>query len=459
MSWSDDASQLGAAAARVTPPPSRETPPSRPSPEVTSPAFPDFAATQAGGPLGRPGASPLGDVSTVAHLEQLFRRYGQLQRYVEWCDADIRRIQSVLPMLEPTFDGLIDDFYRAIESEPQAHRVITGGAAQIERLKGTLRWWVRDLFTGIYDAAYIERRWRVGMRHVEIGLEKIFVNMAMSRLRLGLVGHLCEHWEGSSIELSQTVRALNRLIDLELAIIQDAYLTEFNAKQQRAERLATIGQVAGGVAHELRNPLNVVKTSVYYLLNAKQLTPEKMAEHLKRIDRQVNVADGVITALSDFAKLPVPEVVPVELRTILQEAVELTVFPDSIQVSIEIAPYTPPILADAKQIQIVFNNLLRNAREAMPSGGRLRITAERLDGDVEVAVIDNGVGIPPAQLSRVMEPLFSTKSRGIGLGLAISRAIVDKHGGRLRVESEPNQGTRFMVRIPAGPERSERSLA
>src|SRR5438093_8079356 len=101
-------------------------------------------------------------------------------------------------------------------------------------------------------------------------------------------------------------RSLNTLLDLDLAIIEDAYQAEYTARQQRTERLAAIGQVAGGIAHELRNPLNVVKTSVYYLLNARNPTPAKTAEHLQRIERHVVVADGVITALSNFARLPLP---------------------------------------------------------------------------------------------------------------------------------------------------------
>jgi signal transduction histidine kinase len=103
------------------------------------------------------------------------------------------------------------------------------------------------------------------------------------------------------------------------------------------------------------------------------------------------------------------------------------------------------VLADIDQVRIVFANLIRNAREAMPQGGRLTITARQTDGNVEVAVTDTGVGIPAEQLNRVMEPLYSTKARGLGLGLAIARAIVEKNGGRLHVASEPGKGSTFTV--------------
>src|SRR5262249_42174959 len=160
--------------------------------------------------------------------------------------------------------------------------------------------------------------WRVGWRHVEIGLDQVYTNVALSRLRTGLCRALQEHWPGDPDDLRATVRALNTLLDLDLALIEDAYQAEYMARLQRSERLAAIGQVAGGVAHELRNPLNVIKTSVYYLLNARNPTPQKKAEHLGRIERHVALADGVITALSSFAKMPVPDRRPFPLGPFLQ---------------------------------------------------------------------------------------------------------------------------------------------
>ena len=140
-------------------------------------------------------------------------------------------------------------------------------------------------------------------------------------------------------------------------------------QQQRSERLAAIGQVAGGIAHELRNPLNVVKTSVYYLLNAKNPTAAKQAEHLTRIERHVTLADGVITALSSFARMPVPNLQPFPVAQCVQEALETNPVPENVQVTLDCPPSLPPVLGDIDQLRIVFANLIRNAREAMPQGG------------------------------------------------------------------------------------------
>ena len=357
-------------------------------------------------------------------------------------------MRSVAGLVEPYFTQLIDDFYAEIERHPEARRVITGGAAQIERLKGTLRGWLIELFAGKYDAEYVARRWRVGYRHVEIGLDQVYTNVALSRLRTGLVRVLQENWQGDTQGLSETVRSLNKLLDLDLAIIQEAYQAEYSARQQRVERMATLGQVAGGVAHELRNPLNVVKTSVYYLLNARAATPEKSAEHLARIERQVTLADGVITTLSSFAKMPLPNLRPTPIDECVRRSLENNPLPHNVQVSVDCPAVLPPVLADSDQIQIVLSNLIRNARDAMPDGGTLTFTARHVGDHIAISVADTGVGIPPDNISRITEPLFSTKARGLGLGLAIARSILDKNKATLRVASEPGRGTTFTVQLP-----------
>jgi two-component system, NtrC family, sensor kinase len=381
--------------------------------------------------------------------ETIYRTYQELQQYVGWTEDDARRVQSLAGLLEPYLVALIDDFYAEIDRHPKARQVITGGPAQIERLKGTLRAWLRDLLTGPYDRDYVVRRWRVGRRHVEIGLSQVYTNVALSRLRRGLHQALQQCWRGDPGELLAVSRSLNTLLDLDLAKIEDAYQAEYAARQQRVERLAAIGQVAAGIAHELRNPLNVVKTSVYYLLNARTPTPQKTAEHLQRIERHVLLADNVITALSSFAKLPVPNLRPLPVAGCIHDALETNPVPENVQVTVACAPPLPEVLGDPDQLRIVFANLIRNAREAMPQGGALTITGRAAFDAVEVDVADTGVGIAAEDLHRVMEPLFSTKARGLGLGLAIARAILEKNRGSLRVASVHGRGTTFTVTLTA----------
>jgi len=382
-------------------------------------------------------------------LVDRFQRYQDLQHYVGWTEQDDHNVRAVAFMLAPHLNPLIDDFYAEIERHPSARKVITGGAVQIARLKGSLIRWIHELLTGPYDAGYVERRSRVGQRHVEIGLDQVYTNVALSRLRSGLVAALGATWTADRTALVTTIQSLNKLLDLDLALIEDAYQAEYLARQQRVERMAAIGQVGGGVAHELRNPLNVIKTSVYFLLNARTLTPEKRAEHLQRIERHVLLADGVITALSDFARMPVPDLKSVVVQRVMEEAVEANPPLDTVHVIHDWPADLPPVLADANQLRIVFANLVRNAREAMPQGGTLTLTGRAVDGRVDVTVADTGVGIPAEELLRIMEPLYTTKARGLGLGLALSRAILEKNTGSLHVTSQPGTGTTFTVRLTA----------
>lgn len=300
--------------------------------------------------------------------------------------------------------------------------------------------WLRELLAGPYDQGYSLRRWRVGWRHVEIGLDQVYTNVALSRLRTGLIGALGQSWLADQQGLVATIQSLNKLLDLDLAEIEDAYQNEHLARQQRSERLAAIGQVAGGVAHELRNPLNVIKTSAYYLLKARNPSPEKMAEHLRRIELHISVADGVVTALSNFAKMPLPTLSPFSIQTCVKDALETNPLPDNVHVEWDIPVSLPHALGDVAQIRIVFANLIRNARDAMPNGGRLTISGRLAGGGLEVCFADTGVGILSENLGRVMEPLYSTKARGLGLGLALAKAILEKHQGTLRAESEPGRG-------------------
>jgi two-component system, NtrC family, sensor kinase len=376
-------------------------------------------------------------------------RFRQLLDYVGWTDVDAVVIRSIAPDLEPTFDAIISDFYEQIDRHPRLRALMTGGDAQILRLKTTLRCWLAGLFSGSYDDHYVQQRWQVGIRHAEIGLEQVYCIAAMSRIRIHLLDALLGLKDLDPTLIQTAASALNKLLDLELAIIDDAYQTEWLARQQRIERLATLGQISGGLTHELRNPLNVIKTSVYYLLHARQPTDEKRVEHLQRIERQVELADGVISALASFAGSPRPDPQPFSIDACIREVLEQTSLPPSIEVTTAGIEDLPLVAADAKQVQIVLSNLIRNARDAMSGTGRLTLTGTTERTMVEIGVSDSGPGVPVDQLRRIMEPFYTTKARGLGLGLAISRSIVERNHGELLVKSQVGQGSTFLVRLPA----------
>jgi PAS domain S-box-containing protein len=175
-------------------------------------------------------------MSTLNVPDGLAERYCRLQRYVGWSDDDARRVLKVAPLVRGSFRELIEDFYATIETEPQAAQVITGGQEQVERLKVTLCHWLEEMMQGPWSDDYAASRWRVGWRHVEIGLDSVFTAVALSRLRFGLTRAIEENWTGTPSDLLETLRSVHRLLDLDLAIIQDAYGGEYVARQRQSER-------------------------------------------------------------------------------------------------------------------------------------------------------------------------------------------------------------------------------
>ena len=219
----------------------------------------------------------------------------------------------------------------------------------------------------------------------------------------------------------------------------------------RRERLAILGQLAGGVSHELRNPLGVVKNSAYYL---RMVLPdeEPARKHLGIIEREVEAANRIVTALLDFARVSVPSRVPSDLNAVVRACVERETVPDTVTVAAPLAEDLPQVAVDPDQIGLALGNLIRNALQAMPDGGALTVETSWTAEDVLVGVADTGGGIAPEHLDKIFEPLFSTKTRGIGLGLALVKRLLEANGGQITVESAPGQGSRFLVSFPRASE-------
>jgi PAS domain S-box-containing protein len=220
----------------------------------------------------------------------------------------------------------------------------------------------------------------------------------------------------------------------------------------RKERLAVLGQMAGSVAHELRNPLGVISNSVYYL---NMLLPEcgecsqKADDSLVMITDAVRRSNKIITDLLDFSRGQVSEPAPANLLDLLDAIFAAHPAPEGVLIEIVAAPDLPPVFVDIQQIEQVFTNLIMNAYQAMPDGGKLSLQAAPQNGDIAVAITDSGCGIPAENMSKLFEPLFTTKTRGIGLGLAVTKKLVELNGGQISVESQVGQGTTFKVLLPA----------
>lgn len=226
-------------------------------------------------------------------------------------------------------------------------------------------------------------------------------------------------------------------------------LRKYQEKLMRQERLAFVGQLASSVSHELRSPLTAIKNTVY-LLNARGISKESVenADALALINREVDACVRVISDILDFVRVKEPVKKEIRLRDIINESLSLNLIPESITVTTEVPPELQPVNADPIQIRQVFDNMVRNAVQAMENGGRLTIKMRSDGAIVTVEFADTGVGISDENLKKIFDPLFSTFPRGTGLGLPVCQQIIEAHDGSIEVESEVGKGTVFRIKLP-----------
>jgi two-component system sensor histidine kinase HydH len=228
-------------------------------------------------------------------------------------------------------------------------------------------------------------------------------------------------------------------------------LSEAEAAMRRSERLAALGQLSAGLAHELRNPLGTIRASAEMLARSLTGENEVAREVAGFISTEVDRTNLLVTRFLEFARPLQLRTAPVDLTRVLDSAVE-NLGRNSPHYDVAVyknyAPEIGQLPLDADLMERVFYNLLLNAAQATPAGGAITIKT-RLAGDTaEIAVIDRGSGIAPKDLESIFNPFFTTKPEGVGLGLAIVSKIVDEHGGKITVESEPNKGSVFHVHLP-----------
>jgi signal transduction histidine kinase len=245
-------------------------------------------------------------------------------------------------------------------------------------------------------------------------------------------------------EVAELAAAFNDMAD-RLAKARD-----LEAQLQRQQRLSALGEVAVGIAHEVRNPLGVIKTSAQ-LLQKRGNLPETDTRLLSHVADEVRRIDGLISEFLDFAR-PRPSVLrEIDPMAVVARAADFcTPEFEKRHVTFTAVDTAPGATADADEDHLfqVFLNLFLNAVEAMPNGGNLRVTREQRDGETRIRVTDTGSGIAPEIQDKIFNPFFTTKEHGSGLGLAKVFTIMEGHRGRVEFDSAPGRGTTFTLIFP-----------
>jgi two-component system NtrC family sensor kinase len=230
-------------------------------------------------------------------------------------------------------------------------------------------------------------------------------------------------------------------------------LQETQQQLIRSEKLASLGKLSAGIAHEINNPLTGILTLSQLLMDE---FPEESDAHqdLKLIVRETIRCRSIVRGLLDFARQTAPEKVSIEINKVIQEILQIVTAQESFQnirVETRYDPEIPRIMADLDQLKQVFFNVIVNASEAMGGNGELKIVTrwERDRSRIAVHCIDSGPGIPEKNLNRLFDPFFTTKEMGTGLGLAISYGILKAHRGNIEVKSKPGEGCEMIITLPA----------
>jgi two-component system NtrC family sensor kinase len=343
------------------------------------------------------------------------------------------------------------------------------------------------LYVGMLEAPYIDLRNKVVYSFFGIGVLGVFLVLLLSffittgiirplremvwatrkiaegdlSLELSIsskdeIGQLAESFNHMLIRLTQARQELEdygRTLE-EKVEQRSQQLKNIQVKLMQSEKLASLGRLASGVAHEINSPLTGILTFSHLLMRKLKNNPELQRE-LELIVRETTRVSTIVRGLLDFARESKPQKRPCNINELILHTLSLvehqSVFHD-IRIVKNLDPQVPMVLLDANQIQQVFMNILLNAADAMPAGGTLTITSHLAPEDsfVQLRFTDTGTGIPEKNLNRIFDPFFTTKAdkKGTGLGLAVSYGIIDRHRGQIEVQSEEGKGTTFTIKLP-----------
>jgi signal transduction histidine kinase len=378
----------------------------------------------------------------------------QLFEALELGDADRARLRALHVELAPRLPAIADRFYDRLAAWPGTSGLFTS-AAQGAWLRATLVDWMTSGLCGPYDEQFDAKRAQIGQRHVAIGLPQHSLFAAMNLVRGEYHDFIDQRYEPSQARL--VARAIDKLLDIELALLLGYYQRDAEAellareRGAQAARVAALQTLSAGLAHEVRNPLNSA-TLQLELLERRLRRNSGQPQLIQPLEQVRHEIERLTRLLNEFLAFARPAELVIEdhdVAAIVREVVEAE-RPAAQARGAVLSDGTVAALranVDAPKLRQIVRNLVHNAVEAVTRGGRVTVTATGDHEHVYLAIEDDGPGIPEAVQRRIYEPFFTTKDAGTGLGLSIVHGMVTLHGGTITIDSTP-RGTRFDVVLP-----------
>lgn len=378
---------------------------------------------------------------------------------VGYGDHEAALVARLAPHAETIVPRVADEFYDQILRDPEAVAVMVGGEEQLARQRVLLTEWLSRLLTGTFGREQFEASLRIGEVHVRVGLgqHQMLLGMQLIWQELHRLLVALDFDDGAEI-----AKALHKRIMLDLTTMlesyKECYTNEVRSSERiaveekltRAEHLAEIGQLAASLAHEIKNPLAGISGAI-------QIMRESMREDdphrpiAKEIMEQIKRLDATVKDLLQYARPIAPRFGRVNLDKIVSEVVSVVSLEQATKGICLNAP-TPTddhyVGGDEGQLQQLVMNLIINAAHASSAGDEINVTLSRRDGALRLVVDDEGDGMTPEVVKQAFDAFFTTKAKGTGLGLSICRRIVEAHGGRMELDSEPGRGTCVIVDLP-----------
>jgi signal transduction histidine kinase len=385
----------------------------------------------------------------------------EMKRYLHLLDNDAALLKQLGPRMENYLPGMAEKFYAQIPHHPEASRVFTGGEAQVQRLKSTLQVWGRGLFTGVYDERYAEDRYRIGFRHVGIGLDQKYVISAMGVVRSFLMEKLFDEFPDRERRLVYS-QALGKILDLDLNLMCDSYfratmahLQALNqeleqASQQLAEASAIKDEFLAQVSHDLRTPLNSILSFTKMVLDGLCANAQEEKEVLHDVLSSGQLLLRLVNDLLDISAIEAGkftlDLEELDPRAILDSTLPLVAI-QAASKNLHLIDETldqalPAVRCDEIRFRQVLLNLLSNAVKFTSTGSvRIRTAENQPHGHLRLEIEDTGIGVPVEMRNAVFEKFVRHDPKalrgvtGSGLGLAIAKHLVEMMGGRIGLET------------------------